>query len=96
MNLEDFILADELCSRYQVERRFIHALHDSEIIHITTVKQQEYLPVDCIADFEKMRRLYYEMNINLEGLEAIQTLLDNIQQLQSEKKRLENRLRLYE
>jgi len=80
MNLEDFILADELCSRYQVERQFIHALHDSEIIRITTVKQQEYLPVDCIADFEKMRRLHYDMDIDLEGLEAIQTLLDKVHQ----------------
>lgn len=96
MNLEDFILADEICLRYRVEENFIFALHESELIHLRVFEKRYYLPIEQIKDFEKMRRLYYEMEINLEGLEAIKNLLDTIHQLQKEKLQLENRLRLYE
>lgn len=96
MNLEEWILAEEICLHYKVEETFIHALHDSEIIHLRTVKRKSYLPMDEIREFEKMRRLHYEMDINLEGLEAIKRLLDTIKDLQSDNRRLKNRLRIYE
>lgn len=96
MNLDDLILMDEICTHYHVERRFVRALHDSDIIPIETVKQKEYIPTEKISEFEKMRRLHYEMNINLEGLEAIRDLLHKVEKLQQEKQHLKNRLRLYE
>lgn len=96
MNLDDLILTDDICTHYHVERRFIHALHESGIIHIETVEHKEYIPVEKISEFEKMRRLHYEMDINIEGLESIQVLLEKIRALQSEKQRLENRLRIFE
>ena len=96
MKLDELILTEELCAHYQVEKRFIRALHEREIIHLERVEQKEYLPVEKIGEFEKLRRLHYEMHINMEGLEAVQNLLDKIKNLQREKQRLKNRLRLYE
>lgn len=96
MKFDKLILTDDICTHYHVEHTFIRALHESGIIHLTTVERREYLPVEKIGEFEKMRRLYYEMDINLEGLEAIQNLLEKVQDLQQEKQRLKNRLRLYE
>jgi uncharacterized membrane protein len=96
MNFENLILTDDICTHYHVEHRFIHALSESGIIQLEIVERKEYLPVKHISEFEKMRRLYYEMDINLEGLEAIQSLLEKVQRLQRDKQELKNRLRLYE
>ncbi|HLS31421.1 MAG TPA: chaperone modulator CbpM [Flavobacteriaceae bacterium] len=96
MNLEDFILTDEICTHYRVEETFILALHEHDLIHLAVVERKYYLPIEQIGEFEKMRRLHYEMNINLEGLEVVKNLLDKVNRLNQEKLRLENRLRLYE
>lgn len=96
MNLEDFILTDEICTHYRVEETFILDLHERDLIRLTVVGRKRYLPIEQIRDFEKMRRLHDEMNINLEGLEAVKNLLDKLNRLKKEKIKLENRLRLYE
>lgn len=96
MNFDELILTDDICTHYHVEHTFIHALHESGIIHLTTVERKEYLPVEKIGEFEKMRRLYYEMDINLEGLEAIQNLLQKLKDLQNVNRGLKNKLHLYE
>ncbi len=96
MNLEELIATDELCTQYSVERTFIHNLHDSGLLEIITVEKTEYVHCDKISDFEKLRRLHYDLNINLEGLEAIENLLRKLKNLQKSNLQLRNRLNLYE
>ena len=48
------------------------------------------------SNLEKFIRLYYELDINLEGIETITHLLQRINSLQDEIIILKNRLRLYE
>ncbi len=96
MRNEDLIPAEEICVRYKVERHFISSLSESGIIKIVTVEETEYIHCDHLADFEKMMRLHKELNINLEGLEAISHLLEQINQLQKDNRQLKNRLGLYE
>lgn len=40
--------------------------------------------------------MYYDLSINLEGIDAIHHLLKRVEQLQDEIFRLKNRLHLYE
>ncbi len=96
MSIKNLISTEEICTHYRVEQQFIHTLHQSEIIQIEIVEKKKYLPLSQMDIFEKMRRLHYEMGINMEGLEAVQTLLNRVEELQQEKRILENRLRLYE
>ncbi|WP_081210358.1 chaperone modulator CbpM [Salegentibacter sediminis] len=96
MNLEDLIPTEEICMRYKVEQTFISSLSQSGLIKIVTVEKSQYVPTDEIAAFEKLRRLHYELNINLEGLEAIQHLLAQLEELQLQNRKLKNRLGLYE
>lgn len=96
MKKEDLIPADEICVRYQVERQFVSSLYESGIIEIVTIEETEYVHCDYLGEFEKMMRLYRDLNINIEGLEAIHHLLQQIQQLQKDNRRLRNRLGLYE
>lgn len=96
MRNEDLIPADEICVRYKVERQFVSSLYESGIIEMVTIQETEYIHCDHLADFEKMMRLHKELDINLEGLEAINHLLRKINRLQEDNLRLKNRLGLYE
>ncbi len=96
MNLEDLIATDELCERYKVEHTFIKSLSESGLMEIITIEHREYVPCERVAEFEKMRRLHYELNINMEGIEAVQHLLNQVIELQKMNLKLKNRLSLYE
>lgn len=96
MRKEDLIPAEEICVRYKVERQFVSSLYESGIIEIITIEETEYVHCDHLANFEKMMRLHRDLEINLEGLEAINHLLVQIKQLQRDNRKLKNRLGLYE
>ena len=96
MRKDELIPADEVCIRYKVERTFVQSLNESGIIEILVVEETEYIHCDELRNIEKLTRLHRDLDINLEGLEAIHHLLNQIQQLQKDNRRLKNRLGLYE
>lgn len=96
MNSENLIPAIELCTRYKVEHTFIESLHESGLLEVIIIEKTAYVHYDAIPEFEKMHRLYYDLNINLEGLEAVKHLLQQVQKLQKQNQKLRNRLSLYE
>jgi len=60
------------------------------------VKKTRCLYEEEIQTIEKMIRLHYDLEINLEGIEAISHLLKRVDGLQEELTSLKNRLSLYE
>ncbi len=96
MNLKDLIATDEICTKYRVERTFIQSLNESGLLEVIKIEHTEYLHCDKIGEFEKMHRLHRDLNINLEGIEAIQHLLKQIKQLQKDNRKLRNRLSIFE
>ncbi len=96
MNLDKLIATEELCERYSVEHTFIRSLNSSGLLEVITVEKREYVHCDKMADFEKMLRLHYDLEINLEGLEAIKHLLEKLNDLKKENLALRNRLEIYE
>jgi len=96
MNLEELIATDELCERYSVEHTFIRSLNKSGLIEVINVERREYVHCDHMANFEKLMRMHFDLDINLEGLEAIKHLLDKLSELKEQNLALRNRLGLYE
>ncbi len=96
MNPEELVSTQELCKKYSVEHTFIRSLSDSGLIEVVNIRQEEYIHCDKLSEFEKMRRLHYDLDINMEGLEAIQHLLKQLKQLQKKNRQLRSRLNLYE
>lgn len=54
------------------------------------------VPHDELGRLESLVRLHYDLHINLEGLDAINHLLQRMENLQREVAGLRSRLRLYE
>jgi hypothetical protein len=96
MQEEYLISVDEFCSRQNIKISFVSSLQQNGLIEITTISGGRYLNTDQLLRIEKLVRLYYEFNINLEGIETITHLLARIDTLNEEILHLRNRLRLYE
>lgn len=96
MEKKDLIPAEEICSRYQVEYSFINELNEHELIELSMIEESSYIPLDHLSDLERFIRLHYDLDINMEGLEAIDHLLKQMHSMQHQIRSLENKLRLYE
>jgi chaperone modulatory protein CbpM len=96
MQPEDLIPAETFCACHQVELSFIRSLHDSGLIEMTIREGTVFLPSSGLGELEKLVRLHYEMDINLEGIEAISHLLQRLHDMDEHITSLQNRVRFYQ
>ena len=86
----------EYCECYHIETSFVSSLEDFGLVQLRRIDQDDFLEEDQLRDLEKIMRLHYDLHINMEGIDAIQHLLNRVSQLQKRVRFLENRLRRYE
>jgi hypothetical protein len=96
MHKDNLIPAIEFCASHNIEISFISSLQETGLIELTILDETEYIHENQLGDLEKIIRLYFELDINLEGIETINHLLHRIRTLQDEITSLRNRLNLYE
>ncbi|MBK5272234.1 MAG: chaperone modulator CbpM [Bacteroidia bacterium] len=96
MQTEDFIAVQEFCSTHDLEVSFIHILQEFELVEFTTIEETTYISLSQLQQAEKIARMYYELGINMEGIDAIKHLLHKVENMQQEITSLQNRLSLYE
>ncbi len=91
-----YISITQICEGHQIEPQFIHRLHREGLVEIQKVNDQEVLTEEQVIAVEKMIRMHYQLEINIQGIEAISHLLGQIQDLQGEIQSLRNRLKRFE
>jgi chaperone modulatory protein CbpM len=93
---QQYIPAGELCGFYDVELTFISSLEEYGLIEINKVDEKKLIPLDKLQELEKFIHLHYDLDINIEGIDAIQHLLQRVKSMQEEVDALRNKLRMYE
>ena len=96
MTEDQFISIEQFCLQNQIDHSFIHLLNERGIMEIIVLEEHEFIPMAKLPLLEKCMHLHYELEINLEGIEAIQHLLQKVEDLQNEIITLQNRLSFYE
>jgi len=96
METHKLISIDQYCTHNKIEFSFIESLNEFGLIEIITYQNDNFLQINQLRDIERMSRLHYELNINLEGLDAISNLLNKVEHLEQELNGLKDRLKLYE
>ena len=95
-NIDDLIAVNEFCVNHDIEISFINLLQQNGLIEISSIESKYFVGKEQLPQLEKFVRFYYDLDINLEGIEAINFLLQRIENLQNEIVVLKNKLRLYE
>ena len=96
MQPDNMIPAQEFCMYYDVDAAFISQLQEYGLVELSNIDETVFVPVDQFSNLERMIRLHYDLNINLEGLDAINEMLKRIESMQSQLTTISNKLRLYE
>jgi chaperone modulatory protein CbpM len=96
MEANEYITIDYFCKQHGIEVSVISTMQEYGLIEVYRLKETEYLPISELGDVEKLVRLYIELEINPEGIDAIIHLLRRIKDMQSQIQLLENKLSLYE
>jgi len=94
--IDDLIMVNEFCVNHDVEISFINLLQQNGLIEISIIESKCFIEKEQLPQLEKFVRFYYDLDINLEGIETISYLLKRIENLQKEMVVLKNRLRFYE
>lgn len=90
----NLIPVEQFCSNCEVEFSFIDSLNDHGIIEIIVFEEKKYISNEQLKDVERAIQFYYELNINVEGIEVISNLLNQIDELQKELRKTKNKLNL--
>jgi len=90
MERDDLTPAKDFCIYHNIEYSFISSLEDSGLISVTSIEHSRYIPTDELEKLEKFVRLHYDLDINVEGIETINHLLEKIEELQKQILQLRN------
>lgn len=92
----DLIIVSEYCQKCHIDPSFILLLEEGGLIEISQEEGERYLITSQLRDLEQYTRMYYDLSINIEGIDAIHHLLNRMRTLQEEISHLRNKLRIYE
>ncbi len=91
MDANSLIALDAFCTHEGIELTFVHALQDRGLVELTIIESRHFLAPTILPRVERLARMYYDLDINLEGLEAISHLLERMELLQEELRRSRSR-----
>lgn len=92
---ENYTSIQVICDNYKIDSLLIHDLFDHDIIDIYVVENEKYIHHDYLSKIEKIKRLHFELNINIEGIATILDLLSKNESLEYENLLLRNQLEFY-
>lgn len=92
----ELITVREYCINYAVEPAFINALEESGLIELTLIGEDKYIRFEQLVEMERFIHFHYELQINIEGIDAILHMLRKVKQLQREIGTLKSHIRLHE
>ena len=84
----DLIIINDFCDRCHVDPSFIMELEEDGLIEVRVIDEERYLPTSHT-------HLYYDLSINIAGIDAIHHMLERIELLQQEVRSLRNELEFY-
>lgn len=96
METTQIISITNFCTHYDVPLAFIDALEEVQLIEIEIIDNSKFIHISHIQIIEKLIRLHFELEINIEGLDVVNNLLQQVSNLQNENLDLRSRLKIYE
>ncbi|WP_294143086.1 chaperone modulator CbpM [uncultured Sanguibacteroides sp.] len=91
----DLIIVSEYCQKCHIDPSFIVLLEDGGLIDVRIIGGEHYLQLSQLQELERYTRMYYDLSINIEGIDAIRHLLGRVKDMQCEIDRLKQELRLF-
>ena len=86
--MSEKISREELVKIYNIEIRFFDELEECGLLKTQTEDNIKYLLYEELPAFERFANWHYDLEVNMPGLEVIHHLLQQINSLREENRRL--------
>ncbi|OPB96926.1 MerR family transcriptional regulator [Elizabethkingia meningoseptica] len=86
--MEERISREELIRLYNIEMSFLESLEDSGLLHIQRENEVKYVLYSDLPALERFTNWHYDLEVNMPGIEIISNLLQKIEALQEEKRKM--------
>ncbi len=96
MAREKYILVSHFCNHTQIEVSFVENLHEYGLVSFEEKENDVFIDEKDVSEIERMFRLYNDLGINLEGLDALKQMLKRLNKIEKEMNLYKKRLKLYE
>lgn len=83
------------CVSNNIPESFIEQLSTYELIEVIEIDSVKQIKTTELEKVQRLMRLHYDLNVNLEGIDIINNLLDRIQSLEETIRVLENENAFY-
>ena len=91
----ELIIFNEYCQKSHTDPTFIISLEEGGLIEIRTVDGERYLLASQLRELERYSHLYYDLSINIEGIDAIHHMLERMDDMRREITSLRKQLLLF-
>ena len=86
--MNERISIEEITRIYRIDTHFLNDLIQSELLHPETEKSTQYIVYEELTHLERFANWHYDLEINLPGIEIIHKLLNQIEDLRNENRKL--------
>jgi hypothetical protein len=93
---KQLISIHKICETYQIPDSFFDELIAYDLLPVHQKETDLMIDENQLPHIEKLMRLYFDLNINMEGIDVIINLLNQIAKMQDEINVLKQRLKVYE
>ncbi len=96
MDKKNYISIEKICAYYHIPETFFDEIKEYDLFESQFFdKHKKKINLDYLSELEKIMRLRYELQVNMEGIDVILNLLQKIDLLQDELRKLKQELKLY-
>ncbi|MDP9954500.1 hypothetical protein J2X97_000137 [Epilithonimonas hungarica] len=86
--MNERISIEEIIRIYKVDLGFVDQLIDSDLLHPETENSVRYIIYEELTYLERFANWHYDLDINLPGIEIIHQLLNQLENLKNENRKL--------
>jgi hypothetical protein len=95
MKTSKLIHIQQVCTHCKVDLSFIQTLHELGHVNLIIESNDHYIEEEQLKALESLIFFHTDLQINIEGVDAIAHLLNKIENLQNELTAAKNKLSLY-
>ncbi|WP_299002328.1 chaperone modulator CbpM [uncultured Tenacibaculum sp.] len=96
MSNKELISIQKVIVHHNLDEQFIESIESFQLIEFVVKDTDKYVYVEQLPTLEKIIRLYYDLEVNMQGIDVINNMLDRMDMMRKTIQQLENKLKLYE
>ncbi|WP_417786484.1 chaperone modulator CbpM [Tenacibaculum sp.] len=96
MSDKELISVQKVIIHHNLDEQFIESIESFQLIEFIVKDSNKYLHTEQLPILEKIIRLHYDLEVNMQGIDVINNMLDRMDSMHKTIQQLENKLKLYE